>query len=334
MSDGTKIQWTDATWTVTRGCSRVSLGCGGCYAERMAHRFSGKGMPFEGLTRPTKDGPRWTGDLRLVPEALDLPMRWRKPRRIFVNSMSDLFHPEVPDKFISAVFGVMAVCPQHTFQVLTKRPERMAAWFARQARFVATLQAQYVADGMPQQPDAHWYACQTVGEAESALARDLVPEEVDEGDDLSGFGWPLPNVWLGSSIENRAALARLDHLRATPAALRFLSLEPLLEDLGEIDLTGIGWVIVGGESGPGARPCDLAWIRSIVRQCREAQVPCFVKQLGAAAMDPPNGLAGHSLRVPDEAAPLVSQRLRDRKGGDPAEWPEDLRVREMPGEAR
>lgn len=294
----TTIEWTDATWNPVRGCSIVSEGCRNCYAMKQAHRFSGEGMPYEGLTELGPQGPRWTGTIRLVPELLDAPLRWKTPRRIFVNSMSDLFHEDVPDEFIVSVFTVMAIAEKHTFQVLTKRPRRMLDLLSKW-----TSEDLYTA----------WH--DFTGE----------PPEVS--------AWPLPNVWLGVSVEDqKTADERIPILLQTPAAVRFVSAEPLL---GPVDLQrsdelamvqcvrngstierGIDWVIVGGESGPGARPCDVAWIRSIVEQCQAAAVPCFVKQLGSHPFD-------------DGTLP-TERLLKSRKGGDPAEWPADLRVREMP----
>ena len=279
MSDNTKIEWADATWNPVRGCEKVSEGCRNCYAARMAARFSGEGQPYEGLAEMTPHGPRWTGDVQLVPEVLDQPLKWRKPRRIFVNSMSDLFHPDVPDEFIAAVFGVMAAAHWHTFQILTKRPERMKKWFEWvENKPVGT-------DGrlFPQ------FIC-------AYKARDVLD---DEQFDFARFReWPLSNVWLGVSVENqRAADERIPLLLQTPAAVRFLSCEPLL---GPVMLTGLGkrcygcaagvphrcrnvlvdWVIVGGESGPGARPMHPDWVRSIRDQCKAAEVPFFFKQWG------------------------------------------------------
>jgi protein gp37 len=280
-----KIEWTDETWNPTRGCTRVSPGCENCYAERQAHRQNqvgtGKPSAYFGLTEIRQGRPAWTGQIRLVPEKLDEPVRWRKPRRVFVDSMSDLFHEDVTDEFIQGVFQTMESASWHTFQILTKRSERLAG-----------------------------------------LALDL--------------DWP-PNVWMGVSIETAEYLWRANHLRKVPAAVRFLSLEPLLGPLGTFDLSGIHWVIVGGESGPGARPCDIAWIRDIVRQCRGAKVPVFVKQLGAKPY------AGHweydycCERCHEHPGQHhyhhdgISYPLRSRKGADPSEWPEDLRVREFPG---
>ncbi|MBK6688478.1 MAG: phage Gp37/Gp68 family protein [Deltaproteobacteria bacterium] len=224
MSSNSKIEWTQATWNPVRGCARVSPGCQNCYAERTAHRFGGVGRPYEGLTVLGKDGPHWTGQVRVIPEALGQPLSWRAGKLIFVNSMSDLFHEAVPLDFISAVFDVMGRAHWHTFQVLTKRAERLA-------------------------------------EVASVLQ------------------WPH-NVWMGVSVESRRFESRIDLLRTVPAAVRFLSLEPLLESLPALNLSKIGWVIVGGESGPGARPMNKAWVIDIARQCRRQDVPFFFKQWG------------------------------------------------------
>lgn len=292
MADNTSIEWTDATWNPVRGCSRISPGCGGpnhqggCYAEKIAARFSGPGQPFEGFAERTAHGGRWTGKMALVDDMLTVPLHWKKPRRVFVNSMSDLFHADLPDEAIDKVFAVMALAPQHTFQVLTKRADRMRQY----------------------------------------LSNSRVPFRIDEAaatiSNRHAFDadfWPLPNVWLGVSVEDRDRKTRIYDLRATPAAIRFLSLEPLLEDLGEIDLTGINLAIVGGESGPRSRPFALEWARSIVAQCKAAGVACFVKQLGAKPGDRQSAAHYHELL-----------RLKDKKGGDMSEWPEDLRVREFP----
>ncbi len=219
MSDHSKIEWTDATWNPVRGCSKVSPGCINCYAETFAERFRGvPGHPFEqGF------------DLRLVPEKLAEPLRWRTPKMIFVNSMSDLFHEQVPDEYIVNVARVMRLANWHTYQVLTKRSERM---------------------------------------------RDLLNGKLQ-------FASMQPNIWWGVSVENRKhGLPRIEHLLEAPAHVRFLSIEPLLEDLGSFSLEGIRWVIVGGESGPGARPMAKEWVLSIRDLCRKAQVPFFFKQWG------------------------------------------------------
>jgi protein gp37 len=215
VSDKSTIEWTESTWNPVTGCTKVSPGCDHCYAERITERFHGPGSFAE---------------VRLHPDRLRLPTSWRRPRMVFVNSMSDLFHTDVPDGFISAVFEVMAATPRHTFQVLTKRHARLRSW-----------------------TQAHH------------------PE-------------PLPNVWLGVSVENNHwARVRIPALTETPAAVRFLSCEPLL---GPVHITpyahALHWVITGGESGPGARRCDAGWVRDIRDQCNEKGVAFFHKQWGGA----------------------------------------------------
>ncbi|MFL5340237.1 MAG: DUF5131 family protein [Gemmataceae bacterium] len=217
MSDNSKIEWTDSTWNPIRGCTKITPGCARCYAETFAERFRGvRGHPYEqGF------------DLRLVPEKLGDPLGWRKPKRIFVNSMSDLFHIDVPEEYVGRVIDVMLQADWHQYQVLTKRSERMRELLNGPFRSAAQL----------------------------------------------------PHVWWGVSVEDRAhGLPRVNHLRQTDARVRFLSIEPLLEDLGEFDLTGIHWVIVGGESGRRPRPLELDWVRSIRDRCRAAGVPLFFKQ--------------------------------------------------------
>lgn len=269
MSAGTHIEWTDATWNPVVGCTRVSSGCDHCYAVRASHRLAGMGQAnYKGLTVLNGKGERhFNGTVRCLPERLDDPLYWRKPRRVFVNSMSDLFHKDVPFKFVETVFGVMAVCPEHTFQILTKRPQRAAQFLEDRGDVIdAARQCVLASDS------------RRLGflECEACL--------------------PLGNVWLGTSCEDQATLdERVPHLLNCPAAVRFLSLEPLL---GSIDLRfgivkdgdhvhvatpqemGIHWVIVGGESGPGARPMHPDGVRSIRDQCVAAGVPFFFKQWG------------------------------------------------------
>lgn len=268
MSQDSAIQWTQATWNPLVGCSRVSAGCANCYAVRDVWRMganpaAGVRTANQGLVvLNNNDMLDWSGEVRFVASRLSQPLRWRKPRRIFVNSLSDVFHEEVDFSTIRQIFDVMRQARKHTFQVLTKRSERL-----RELR--------------------------------------------------SQIDWP-DNVWMGVSVENAKALSRVDDLRRTAARIKWLSIEPLLEDLGRIDLRGIDWVVVGGESGakrkgksgPGARRMDLAWVRDIIEQCRQSEVPIFVKQLGLHwALD---------------------NRARDKHGGDMTEWPADLRVHEWP----
>jgi protein gp37 len=219
MAFNSTIEWTQATWNPVRGCTKISAGCKYCYAERFAERFRGvPGHPYEqGF------------DLRLVPERLADPLRWSEPRMIFVNSMSDLFQLGVPDDYIARVFDVMKIARWHTFQVLTKRAERLR-------------------------------------EVLSAKLNDAAQHD---------------HIWWGVSVENkRDGLPRIEELKQTPAPIKFLSVEPLLEDVGVINLTGLSWVIVGGESGPGARPMKKEWVLSLRAQCRAAGVPFFFKQWG------------------------------------------------------
>lgn len=221
----TSIEWTDATWNPVAGCTVLTAGCTNCYAMRMAARLQAMGVPkYSGLTRKSGERYVWTGNVSLDEAALDAPKAWRKPRLIFVNSMSDLFQDAVPFDFIRRVWTTMAATPQHTYQVLTKRPDRMAN-----------------------------------------VSRDLPL---------------LPNVWLGTSVENEAVLERLDSLRATRAAVRFVSFEPLIGSVASADLTDIHWAIVGGESGPRARPMRENWVDEIYDACEEASTVFFFKQWG------------------------------------------------------
>lgn len=321
----TSIEWTrneDGTpgkaWNPLRGCSRASKGCQNCYAERVAHRFSGPGLPYEGLTRKTRAGRiQWTGEVRLVPEKLGEPLKWRKATRVFVNSMSDLFHESVPFEYVAAVFGVMAAAPRHTFLCLTKRPKRALAFF------------EWLNDDPEQSPESR---CIMEANDRSVVAW-------DSHSDLPA--WPLSNVWLGVSCEDQAtADERIPQLLQCPAAARWASLEPLL---GPIDLRQdrqrllgelggapgvdrathaelLNWVVCGAESGPGARVFDIAWACSLRDQCAEAGTPFFLKQLGKRPVWSPGNPRGEQLS------------FRDPKGGEAGEWPEDLRVRQYPKE--
>lgn len=218
MADGSAIEWTDATWNPVTGCTKITRGCDNCYAARFAERFRGvAGHPFENGF-----------DLTLRPAKLDQPLRWKRSRTIFVNSMSDLFHKNVPRSFVDQVFDTMEAADWHVFQLLTKRSSRMRDY----------LRSRYA----ERQPPEH--------------------------------------IWCGVSVEEAQARGRIDHLRAAPAGVRFLSIEPLIGPVGEIDLAGIHWVIVGGESGPRARPMQIEWVREIREQCREQGVAFFFKQWG------------------------------------------------------
>lgn len=246
VSDKTAISWTDASWNPVVGCTRTAPGCDHCYAVRDGVRL--QHLPAYAGTIADGD---WTGVVRCLPERLDQPLRWKRPRRIFVNSMSDLFHADVPDDFIEAVFSVMSVARQHTYQILTKRPQRMA-------QVVQRL----------------WWDCN----GDVHLGR-FTAAELGTSADLVAPA-TTPNVWVGTSVESDRYAFRADHLRATPAAVRFLSLEPLLGPLPSLDLTGIDWVIVGGESGPDARPMHPDWARDIRDRCVAAGIPFNFKQWG------------------------------------------------------
>jgi protein gp37 len=306
-----------------------------------AHRFSGAGKPFEGLTTLRKGKVDWTGKTLLVPKALAEPLSWRKPARVFVNSMSDLFHRGLTNEEIASVFGVMAACPHLTFQILTKRADRLPEWFA----WVGTANLD----------DLRAY---TFSAASDHREREWLYEHLGRG-----TTWPLPNVHLGVSCEDqKTADERIPFLLKTPAAVRFVSAEPLLgplrlDKLGpwyepgfdtprevypflgtmaipdcDTDVGKLDWVIVGGESGPGARPCDVAWIRSVIQQCKDARVACFVKQLGRRpivdAHDTNPSDWGDDV-LWDEHGPAI--RTKHKKAGDISEWAPDLRVREFPG---
>lgn len=350
----TSIEWTDTSWNPLRGCSRVSEGCRNCYAEKVAYRFSGPGQSYEGLVRevyhqigqPKKRLPQWNGNIKFVEKHLLDPLKWgsiltgirngegvlrekahrdgsvtvtrERPRRVFVNSMSDLFHENVTDEMLDKIFAVMALSPQHTFQVLTKRPKRMRDYLRRMQDDDKDIQCWI---------NAAYDAIPNLSPCAAGLMEDQ--------------GWPLPNVWIGTSTENQdTANDRIQYLLETPAAIRFISAEPLLEEINMFaflstklrnealmvlgsQLPGLDWVIVGGESGPGARPFHIEWARQIVEQCAEAGVACFVKQMGS------NPFVNTEPGVPL----LGALHLRDKKGGDMSEWPEDLRVRQMPSVA-
>ena len=310
MSDKTGISWTDATWNPVVGCTKVSAGCDNCYAIRTAHRMAANPNPLVSQAYAgTEAGGEWTGKVNLLADRLDQPLRWRKPRRIFVNAQSDLFHKEVPDDFIARVFAVMALAPRHTFQVLTKRHGRMRS-LLRSSDFRSAVEDAIKGMVSAHQPKHVWYAA-----------------------------WPLPNVWLGVSVEDQAtADLRIPALLDTPAAVRFLSCEPLL---GPMDLqmavprpctcgpgqtfligetrahkTGCpalrwpfpDWVVVGGESGPNARPMHPTWARSLRDQCASTGVAFHFKQAGSV---------------------LAREWGCNGKGANPDEWPESF-PREYP----
>lgn len=321
MSEFSHIEWTDATWNPLLGCDKCSEGCKLCYAIRTAWRLQHNPNPtiakaYEGLVEKRPDGSlNWTGRINLIPERLREPMGWAKPRRIFVNSQSDLFHPEVPDDYIDQVFAVMAICTRHTFQILTKRPERMKEYLLDPWRLDRIYD--------------HWHSF--TGSAREAQ------------------GWPLPNVWLGTSVENqKAADSRIPHLVDTPAAVRFLSCEPLLGPVDPCFTNGlvhgedaadyrVDWVIVGGESGQNARPMNPDWARSLRDQCQAAGVPFFFKQFGeyAQCIKTAGGIVPYS---PEEwarvergeyTAQLSLERIGKKAAGrmlDGREWSEFPKV--------
>ena len=316
MAENTGIEWTDATWNPIAGCNIVSAGCTNCYAMHTAHRQqrmaagAGRTSHYDGTTRMSGGRAVWTGKINVAPDhILTKPMSWRKPRMIFVNSMSDLFHESVPDHVIDRVFAVMALCPQHTFQVLTKRPERMREYMHK--------------------------ACGRIADAVQPLRTDKSVVGPLPHVEVGATWWPLPNVWLGTSVEDQqTADARIPYLLDTPAAVRFISAEPLLgpvdlqewmvcpnardglfmdpttgafECCSECDYTGllggIDWIIVGGESGPAARPMHPEWARSIRDQCEAAGVAFLFKQWGEYA--------------PEDAAPdFAAERGFSRRSYD------------------
>lgn len=318
----TKIEWTNATWNPVSGCTEVSPGCDNCYARVRAERMRGTiGFPkgFDPTEKPHKLGEPLTGRA----EGL----------RFFVNSMSDLFHREFSNEYIAAVFGVMATAhatKKHTFQVLTKRPHRAAAWFAWLEQHWNSAWDKYEAEGGeaplrhigPGSDDKEPPTRHTPGWQQIVCAKFAQLYLLNAGKKSPAWdcglhamlrtgkhtAWPLPNVWIGTSIENaQVGPSRLDALRQVPAAVRFLSCEPLLGPLTGLDFTGVDWVIVGGESGKGSRPMELAWVEEVIAMARAVGAAVFVKQLGSV-------WAGSVVK----------------KGGNPDEWPAHLRVREFP----
>lgn len=265
MAENSKIEWTDYTWNPITGCSVVSPGCTNCYAMRLAGTRLKHHPSRKGLTQPSKAGPVWTGEVRLNEQWLDQPIRWKRPRKIFVCAHGDLFHENVPEEWIDKAYARMALARHHIYQVLTKRPERAHGYLTRDGVDHA---------GKPMDSPG-------MG-TRDGIRRVMVDTGLYDGLD----DWPLPNVWLGVSVENAAHMERIDDLRRTPAAVRFLSLEPLLGPLPALNLEGIHWVIVGGESGPGARPMHPDWARDLRDQCQAAGVPFFMKQMARKAPIP------------------------------------------------
>jgi protein gp37 len=369
-----KIQWTGRTWQVTSGCKEWSPGCLNCYARRDARRMGANPNEkvrkrYAGLVVVKNERLVWSGEVRELPEQLAVPLRWSEPQTVFVNSLSDLAQEGVSFEFIAAVFGVMAMCSRHSFQVLTKRPDRLRAWFEWLTEKVQT-------------GDEIAYCVETACELIAAHAEDIdtTMRLIGRHAPVLNAKWPLANVSVGTSVEDqKRADERVPELLRTPARVRYLSVEPILGAIqfkaewlkGQFcgcpeethDYTGGGdrcfaeWsprldlVIVGGESGPEARPDNVAWIRGVVEQCVAAGTKAFVKQLGAVVIDRNDvGFEAELVEPPDpEAWPTpvrveenldgtrdgyqgapVRVHLRDKKGGDMSEWPAGLRVRELP----
>jgi len=258
VSTASRIEWTQVTWNPVTGCDRISSGCHRCYALTLAARLKAMGQAkYQTDGDPRTSGPGF--GVAIHPGALREPLSWRKPSLVFVDSMGDLLHAKVPVDFLAQVWAVMALTPQHTYQILTKRPERYTRVLDGPCRC-----------GGGHLPGVHFRRLV------QAHTRRLAPgHQVDVM-----AHWPLANVWLGTSIERDDYARRADALRAAPATTRFLSLEPLLGPLPSLDLAGIDWVIVGGESGPGNRPLDLDWVRQIRDRCVGLGIPLFFKQVG------------------------------------------------------
>lgn len=283
MAEKSNIEWTDATWNPVLGCDKISPGCKNCYAIRTAWRLQHNPNPkikaaFEGLTVMQGGQPNWTGRVNFVEERLREPLTWSDPRFVFVNSQSDLFHESITDEQIDRIFAVMWLAQRHTFQVLTKRPARMAEYMRGLTWERIREWMNKSADGGEHRPGA--YNLSSIN-GRSSQRRFVIGDKTALR--ALPLKLPLPNVWLGVSVESPKYKERIGLLRETPAAVRFLSLEPLLEDLGQLDLRGIHWVIAGGESGPGARPMHPDWARSLRDQCLAAGLPFFFKQWGAYA---------------------------------------------------
>jgi protein gp37 len=275
----TGIEWTDATWNPTTGCDRVSPGCDNCYALTMARRLKGMGSPkYQRDGDPRTSGPGF--GVAVHDAAMLEPLRWRTPRKVFVNSMSDVGHARVPRIVLARIWAVMALSGRHQFQVLSKRPQRLAAALGspvfRQA--VSREVTELICSRFWQRWQLDLGGLRLAGDSGLGNGWTVTPRP---SGNLWSPPWPLPHVWVGTSIETDDYVGRADELRSSPAAVRFLSLEPLLGPLPSLDLTQIDWVIIGGESGPGARPMDLVWAQRLVDQCRAAGVAVFVKQLGS-----------------------------------------------------
>ena len=323
----TTISWTSKVWNCVLGCSRDNAECDHCYAMFVAHR--GMDQSHRGLTklRPkgsARPGVDWNGTVRTLPERLGKPLSWKKAQMVFVNSMSDLFHPSVPFEFVAAVFGVMAATPQHTYQVLTKRPKRAREFFA-------WLSANGGSEGREVEK------CVGILEGMDGVDWDRVEHPI-------AGTWPLPNVHLGVSAgRQETADEKISVLLDCPAAVHWVSIEPMLgpvdlehlkveggvldalrglvtvdEEKGYVTPNRLRWIVVGGESGPGARTCDLSWIRSVLSQCAAAGVPAFCKQVGSNPV------------FTDGDGSIKRFPILDSKGEDWRAWPDDLKVRQWP----
>ncbi|MBM0235916.1 phage Gp37/Gp68 family protein [Micromonospora sp. ATA32] len=318
----TNIEWTQrpgtvgAVWNPTTGCDRISAGCDHCYALTMAKRLKGMGSAkYQTDGDPRTSGPGF--GVAIHPGELEKPRSWRKPRTVFVNSMSDLFHARVPGEHIARVWQTMATTSRHTYQILTKRPERMRDWVNR----CKVSPNGWITHDGTDPGGAYDGTGIIVGYPEPTWQPGL--DRGPRGGKLRGrgqpraYGWPLSNVWLGTSIESDKHVGRADALRATPAAVRFISAEPLLGPLPSLDLTGIDWLILGGESGAGARPLNVGWFHDLVDKAQDSGTAVFVKQLGAVwAQD--THVAGQPVA------------RTDPKGGKLEYLPKALRIREYP----
>lgn len=299
------IEWTEKTWNPTVGCSKVSAGCQNCYAINQAYRNAAIGQKlaeqgknagrlayYDGLTEKRGERVEWTGAVKFVPEALDIPLKTRKPTKFFVNSMSDLFHESVSDEQLDKIFAVMALAEKHVFQVLTKRPQRMVEYFSKtpsEGNYPAGFETQY---------NIEYHANGMADSAEKSIKL------------------PLPNVWLGVTCENqKAADERIPLLQKVPAAVRFVSFEPLLEKVSispEHHFQDIDWAIIGGESGNKARPCQIEWILDLLLRCQDYGVTPFVKQIGSKPL-------------------LNNKKFNSQgKGNDIDSWPDVIKVRRFP----
>ncbi len=323
MGGSSNIEWTERTWNPVVGCTKISPGCAHCYAEVMANRL--KAMALKDIADGKDPGRkrhyidaiddkgRWTGKLIPVPEAVSDPFGWKKPQMIFVNSMSDLFHEDVSFEFIDQVFATIYNAQWHTYQVLTKRPERMLEY----------LQSD------PVTRIAAWAFSQWTRLCPERAATGLL-QNVDLANDIADQ-WPFRQLWLGTSCETQKEFdARVPLLEQCPAGVRFVSLEPLLGPIKLPNQCQLDWVIVGGESGHGARLCRVNWIWSIIERCLSIGIPCFVKQIGSNPQF--DGSMCRDCADADGTCPTrgFACELKDKKGGDPAEWPAAFRVRQMP----